>query len=358
MDDDEEQEKNLKNILSYIFQYFNIFNTENIINQNNDDSDSSIAFFNNFKTIEFHEDYILNLIYLKDGRLSACFQSGLVKIFNKDTYDIDLSINEHSNKTVFFHLQLSNNNIVTCSADKTLKIIQLINFNKYKVIQTLIGHESCIYKALELKNGNIISCSEDGYLYIWMYSDMNNIFNLKNKYLIFEGNQNYFVNSKIDIILINDRELYCANKDKIIFLDISENFDELNIITKISGINMYIYGYSSIIIWKNFLLIGTIYKGIYLLNLNNHQLSGNVLNGTKWIYSILKLSNSNILIANKDEDSYDIREFKIEKIKNKIKLKEVRVNKNAHKNCIRGIIEIKNEFIASFSNDSTLKLWK
>ena len=62
-----------------------------------------------------------------------------MNIYKKDSYDLQLSIKEHS-KDILSFIQLKKEKIISCSIDKTMKIIKLIGENKYQIEQTLQGY--------------------------------------------------------------------------------------------------------------------------------------------------------------------------------------------------------------------------
>ena len=65
---------------------------------------------------------ILSLIQLKNKKIVAGFIDGFIKIYNSYTFFEEQSIKIHNN-WINSIIQLTNENIVTCSEDKTIKII-------------------------------------------------------------------------------------------------------------------------------------------------------------------------------------------------------------------------------------------
>ena len=116
------------------------------------------CFKNNFKTLTYHKHWIYHIDKLNDGRLISCSCDKTLNIYKKDSYDIQLSIKEHSN-SIFSFTQLCNGSIITCSSDNTMKIIKLTGENKYQIKQTLIGHTNTVYKIIEIKENELISIS-------------------------------------------------------------------------------------------------------------------------------------------------------------------------------------------------------
>ena len=95
-----------------------------------------------------------------------------MNIYKKDSYDLQLSIKEHSS-SIYSFTELYDKRIITCSADNTMKIIKLIGENKYQIEQTLQGHTHYIYKIIEIKENELISISGDKIMKIWKLNNEN-----------------------------------------------------------------------------------------------------------------------------------------------------------------------------------------
>ena len=57
---------------------------------------------NNFKIIKNHTNSICHLSKLKDGRLISCAGDYKLNIYKKDTFELQLTIKEHTNWIYFF----------------------------------------------------------------------------------------------------------------------------------------------------------------------------------------------------------------------------------------------------------------
>ena len=91
---------------------------------------------------------------------------------------------------MIYFTQISNDNIVSCSNDNSIKIFKLISETEYRTLQTLNGHSCTVRKVVEDNHNNLISCSDDHTIKIWNYN---------------ESNQNYSLTKTIDI---NDSGFY------------------------------------------------------------------------------------------------------------------------------------------------------
>ena len=148
----EESYNNLNyNIISNLIDFKNILlnkQYEKIIENGNkyisfiknftDNNYKSTCFKNNFKTITNHKSNIHHLSKLSDGRLISCDNNGLLNIYKKDSYELQLSININKVWLSSF-TELKDGRIIIYSGDKTMKIIKLIEDNKYNIKETLIG---------------------------------------------------------------------------------------------------------------------------------------------------------------------------------------------------------------------------
>ena len=106
-----------------------------------------------------------HLYKLNDGRLISCGNDGLLNIYKKDSYELQLSIKEHSSWINSF-TQLNDGRIITCSYT-TMKIIKLIGEDKYQIEQTLQAHTNTVSKVIEIKENELISVSYDKTMKIW-----------------------------------------------------------------------------------------------------------------------------------------------------------------------------------------------
>ena len=122
---------------------------------------------NNLKILQHHTNHIYHLNKLKDGRLASCSNDSSLNIYKIQTFELQLSIKEHS-KGINSFTQLKDERIITCSWDTTMKIITLIGEKKYRIDQTLNGHTNTIMKVIEIKDNELISISGDKEMKIWI----------------------------------------------------------------------------------------------------------------------------------------------------------------------------------------------
>ena len=114
----------------------------------------------NTKSIQPHNDWINSI---------SCFPSGNIITVSNDKsiniYDINLNIlqrieNAHDKGIIYIEIK-DENNFITCSKDKNIKL--WIKNNKEFRINKIIknAHENKINKIIYCSNGNLISCSSD-----------------------------------------------------------------------------------------------------------------------------------------------------------------------------------------------------
>ena len=298
---------------------------------------------NMLKTLNNHLKPIYYLDKLNDGRLVSCSSDTTVKIFNKKSNELELSIKEHLFPVRSF-TQLKNGKIITCSDDKTMKIIKLIDNDKYEVEQILRGHTEAVYKVIEIKPNELISVSLDKNMKVWKYT--NNGFNCITT-IVFQN-----IKSHCDIIKLNDKEFVTSTK-----IDECIKFWNSNDYTNIATINNIAMNGSGKILCllnKNILCVGGINsKGFYLINISTHQIISNILK-PRVVWSINKCTNNLILCSIIDELGYhciviyNFEENYLYKIMEK---------KSAHFNNILSCVELSNGIIASGGDDRLIKLW-
>ena len=305
-----------------------------------------------------HKDAVVNIILLSDGRISSCSIDGRINIYNKDTYQKDIMIDIF--EFIFYHTQLSNDNIIACCGLNNHNILRIYKIRdyadlKYDLIQKLEGHNDWVWKVIEIEENKLVSSSKDNTIKIWE-KNMPDFFAENNynciKTITINSNSN---NKPINIIKIKENELAAFSYgDKLLkFFDIKNDFKEIatinNIINGCDPNSMCVFD-------DNTLLIGGYESsGIYLINTLKHEVISIVNNNIKEVNSFLKLSNGNILIGCKDENNANsLIEYKFYN-NNLIKINS---KENAHEKDIYSLIEMKDGTIVSSSADVYIKFWK
>lgn len=290
------------------------------------------------ETYTFSEKEINNIILLNDGRLSlSCWYEGNIFIFDKN-FDIEIKFKV---RTINYYTQLSNDNLIICGYQKIY--IYKIGVKSLQLLEELHEHYDEVFKVIELNNKNLITCSKDGFIRIWQF--------LNDKYISIK--KIYFCEDyKMDMVKTDDNKLIIsAHGHRIInFFDMNNNFSLLTKINDIIAFNLNII--------HNILFIGT-YNGLYLINLKNCKKSY-LFENYKYIKSILPLKNGNILIGchiekNNNSNNSNFKDWSGYIIEYKYEndnLNKIRAIKTNHTNVIKGIFQLKENIILSWSFDN------
>ena len=319
---------------------------------------NNIEFNDNFHTIR-SKDYFNNLIILQDGRLSVC-RGDEIQIFNKNNINADLSIKikDYENRNIVYHTQLKNGLIVACNNPIIILKLKksLFFFETYEIIQRIYNDlNTFCQKIIELDDNRFAA----GYAnsMICYYSNKNTKDNLyvTRGNLNFIGNlSNFCITGRVNLLKINDIEFVGSSKDNKcvqFFIGGEDDIVENKLIKNINS-----NGHPDSMVKHNDILLvgGQQSEGIYLISLKNYELIKKTKTDLYDIFSIINLSNGNILSGvEEDNRNFSLIEYKIENNE----LIEVKKKNYAHALNIFNIIEI-NGIIITNSNDATIKFWK
>ena len=267
-----------------------------------------------------------------------------LKIYKKDTFELQLSIKEHSDE-IYFFTQLNNDKIITCSCDYSMNIIKLIGEDKYNLEQKLTGHSNYVWNVIEIRENELISVSYDKTMKKWELK--NNKFECT-KTITFQ-NSNSFCN----ILKINENEFVTSSYDDKCLKFWNSN-DYSNIST-INNIENYWTSRNLCLIKEDILCVGgDNSKGFYLINIPNHQLIKNIL-GPKYIYSFFECFDGLFLCSILNENGNNsIVKYKYENED----MKKIVEKEKAHESNIYTCIELKDGIVVSGAGDKLIKLWR
>ena len=310
--------------------------------QKNYNEDNYPFSLNCIKTIDNPHKAVHIMLQLKDERLISGSEDGYLTVYNKDNFEVDLSIKVHS-EDIYSCIQLNDGRILTCSKDSTMKIIKLKDDNKYEIEASLESHKNTVLNAIEIKENKIISISLDKTMKIWDLTNFQNIETIENICNnILKINENEFItsysedkcikfwnsenlqNTKIikdinvtDVVrsmcLFNENLLFIGGDGVISLIDIKKY--ELIMKFEIDGV----------ILSLNKSLDENIFCSIFNLNRNNHIIKYHYDNGNlvkiyekkkahnNPIFNCFQLKNGIIVSAEgrKNTDSYQIKFWKI-----------------------------------------------
>ncbi len=113
-------------------------------NKNNkDEKNNDNIIFQDFNIINLtpknklmNNGYVYAILQLQDGRLASAGNDGSINIYNNETFNVELIINEHK-ESIYDLIQLKNEILVSCSYyDKKMNMYQLEN-NNYKLLSQI-----------------------------------------------------------------------------------------------------------------------------------------------------------------------------------------------------------------------------
>jgi len=308
------------------------------INNNNLYNNYDIKLKEPIHILNNHTNWVNCLTILKDGRLVSGSADKSIIIYNKETYQPDLTIKEHKG-SVLCITTLSSGILASCSRDNTIKLFN-IKDKEYNILQTLNYHKDSVFKIIELKNKSLVSCSVDNSI-IFYNKDNNNEY--KKDYNISTNGGCY------SVIQTKENEICYSEKanSSICFYDLNQR-KKITIINNINKRNDWREWF--IMINKELLLIPGCNK-ISIINVNKYNIVRIIdVKGSDWICGVCML-NENILLTGDYNEI--IKEWKIEG-DNLILISQ---KEKVHNDDISYLINIGNGHIASASKDKTIKIW-
>ena len=299
--------------------------------------DFDIMLKNPIHKLKAHTSNVYCLTVMNDGRLVSGSADNSIIIYNKTTYQPDIIIKEHSNY-VYCVTQLSSGVLASCSNDNTIKLFNIKGV-EYEIIQTLNYHTSTVYKIIELKNKSLASCSYDSSI-LFYFKDNNEY--QKDYKISTNGGCSSIIQTKDNEICYSE-----ATNNTICFFDLLGR----KIKTSISNISKY-NGCREwfIMISKDLLLIPGENK-ISIVNVNHYNIARIIdVPGSSWITGVCMISQNILLTGDCAEI---IRQWRIEG-DNLILISKKEKTHDSDINCM---LNIGNGYIASGSNDYSIKIW-
>ena len=304
-------------------------------------SQFSYTTFKQIRTLKAHYKPITHIKILNDGRLITSFSDGSINIYNKDNRNLELMLKVH-NENVLYFTQLIDNRIITCSTDKTMKIIKLEDC-VFHIDQTLKGHEEQVEKVLQYNENLLISISVDKKMKIW--EKKNNELNyLCTKTIEYENKQ-----TNANAIIINKNEFATLSFDNIKFWNLNfVNFKTIN------NIKCSIFNQSMEMINNDILCICCKdFFGFCFIKISTHQIMLRI-KGPRIIISLIKCKNNSFVASMLDENN----KISIVKYKyNNIDLVKIYENNQNNDKIILNLTELNNGEIAAGNNEGIIKFY-
>lgn len=298
-------------------------------------------------SIKINTQSIYCLLILNDGRICSASNDSKINILNKYTYETEITIDIFQNG-IYYISQLKNLNLICCS-EKIIKIIKILDKNKisnklFEVIQTLSKHSNKIWKVIELSDNNLISCSSDKTIIIW--ENNNNFYKFKYFIPIIADSVRSIIETKINEIAYTsfyEQKLYFYN---------TKTRNQIKILTKIfsSGWNNDIFYYN-----ENYIFVGG-NLNIYLINIKKYIII-NSFETDNYILSFLLMGNNYLLTG---DNKGNIYQWMFNEKEENLSLMSKKIEKSLN-NLEKSIYNIKlidNNRLITASEDSTIKIWK
>ena len=266
-------------------RFISLFPSGNFISVSND---RSIKIFdinlNNIQTIkEAHNDNINYVDVKNENNFITCSYQN-INFYNKisDKYILNNNIENAHNDTIYCIKYYSNEKIISCSRDKTIKIWEENN-NKYQCI-TIIKFIIWVNSLLILEDKNILisSCPEGTIL--WNMNNLEIIINIK---------EAICYNTNILNILDEDKIIVGDDIIKVISLSEKKIVKEIN--NEFRCIGIYV------IKEKKMFLTGGYNNNIKIYNSDIFELIHIINNAhNDWVYGFIQLKNGFIVSYGRD----------------------------------------------------------
>ena len=294
---------------------------------------------NNILTLNTHSSFITILKKLSDNRLLSSSIDSVIIIYNELTFKPEIYIKEHKNTIYYIELLKKKNFIASCSKDLTIKIFEIFKFT-YKLIHTLLAHTESIFKVIELHNENLLSCSYDKTLKLWEKKENNyfnkNLINNNFAFNIIEIKPNIIVyddvsNMKISFYNLNNNQIIATfNLIFVIYFNIGNRFCLIN-----ENILIY-FGYNNT---------------IYIIDINIYEIKNIITYNDSYIVNSYKINQNEILTG---DYNGCIRHWVYENEN----IKFLSCKNNIHLQYICTIVILNSNYILTGSGDKLIKLWE
>ena len=242
----------------------------------NDEFKGKFENLTNTKTIQPHTSCISNIILLQNNKLATSSLDGYIKIYNKDTFEPEISIIENS--SVDWIEQIKDGTLISCPRDNTIRLYE-IKDKSYNAINVL-KESSRAWKMKELQSGKLISSMINYDIKVWIKKNDT----LECEFIIPNGGESY------DILEIRKNEVVALSSTNVNFYDLNKR----DKIYSISGFESFNLNPGRKFCKANDeLLLVCGYNNIFLVDIKSYQLISKI--ECKKIVTLYKISNDFIL---------------------------------------------------------------
>ena len=287
--------------------------------------------FQKIISIKVHENNINSVSTFPNGNIISVSADKSIKIYDKINYTIIQNIiDAHQDRIVYVDI-IDDNNFITCSSDKSIKTWNKNNQNIFYNNKSILNaHEDIITKLLHYQTNKIISCSWDHYIKIWEEKD--------NNYIM----KNTFKDENVIccILLLYDKNyLISGGEDGIKFWNL------INFKVIVSFKNTFCGCWNSLSIINEDYILTDGQNDIKIISISQKAIIKNIFLNFDIISSIYIKDRKIILIGNEDKiiimgaDNFEIIQTYNNYLNNK------------------GMIQLNDGSIATFGNDKTIKIW-
>jgi len=278
-----------------------------------------------------HQLSITSISVFPSGNFISVSENKSIYIYNSQFEKIKEINNGHQYGIYYVNVK-DENNFVTASFKNIITWIK--NENEFKTNEIIENaHTDWIYKVLYYQNGSIISCSNDKKIKIWEENNNNKhecITILLNedriRSILLLSEKNILVSSGYEgtkLWNLNNFECFCNIKDAICC-----GSDGLNILNN-----------------DNIIVGGDYHSIISIISIKSKNIIKSI-NNVFGCLGICVLDNGIFLIGGMSNN--------IKVYKNYECIQEIN---QSHRNWIFGFVQLKNNVIASYSQDGTIKIW-
>ena len=269
----------------------------------------------------------------KYNKLVSSLINGKIYVWDLNSNNLDYSIDAH-NSSIWSMIKLSNDNIVTGSSDKLIKIFNILDQSSEPIIK-LRGHKGTIFCLGELEKNKILSGSEDRTIKLWDLETKKCILTLE------DPNE-----SKINCLYIlkDFRFVLTGGNDNLIKI---WNIYSEYIPNVLIGHECTIWSLASISDDDTIIASGSSDNTIKIWDLINLKCLFS-LEGHENTISSLKVLNNSLLISS----SWD----QTSKIWN-LRTKECVFTLKGHKNIVWDVIQLDSGDITTCSSDMSIIVW-
>ena len=158
------------------------------------------------KLIDYDIFPIYSLLLLLDGRIASSSYDALIKIYNIDTYEPELSIGVHTEEVVDL-INIDIHHIASCSYDRSIIIFYICGLDYYCEHIYENAHDDWIKGICKLSMNRIASCSSDTTIKVWNINKPNNLIMVMKGHsesinrIIYIEDKNYLLSTSNDLSL-------------------------------------------------------------------------------------------------------------------------------------------------------------